>query len=256
MDLEPLLRKDEPLFGAGSVAKQHCFRIDLDDRVAAGDRVAFADQIICPSPEMIAVRFPPFCAMPDSVSGGGGGATGIGESIRGAASRSRAAAGGGTGFGVLKRNGLRVDGRRVAAARALAQPRRPARSSSSALFGADAERPLRVGAGRAGTPDSATRQATSRGRRPRRTTAPSTSFASSRRLHPSMRGSAAKPSSAHGMSGPATNHVTIRRASRRLLRKHPRSFLKTINILSLSSLPATRPPAFRERRSPISRDGR
>ena len=66
---------------------------------------------------MMAVRFPLFCAIPDNVSGGGGGVTGIGESIRGAASRSLWAAGGVTGFGVLKRNGLRVASCGVVAAR-------------------------------------------------------------------------------------------------------------------------------------------
>ena len=40
-----LLRKDEPLFDAGGVAKKHRLRIDRDDGVAAGDRVAFANQI-------------------------------------------------------------------------------------------------------------------------------------------------------------------------------------------------------------------
>ena len=32
-----LLRKDEPLFGARSVAQHDCLRFDLDHRIKAGD---------------------------------------------------------------------------------------------------------------------------------------------------------------------------------------------------------------------------
>ena len=44
-----LLRKHEALFGAGVIAKENRLRIDRDDGVAAGDRVAFADQINLPA---------------------------------------------------------------------------------------------------------------------------------------------------------------------------------------------------------------
>ena len=40
-----LLRKDEPLFGAGGIAKKNRLRIDRDDGVAAGDRLAYANDI-------------------------------------------------------------------------------------------------------------------------------------------------------------------------------------------------------------------
>ena len=40
-----LLRQNESLFDAGGVAKKHRLRIDCDDGVAAGDRVAFANEI-------------------------------------------------------------------------------------------------------------------------------------------------------------------------------------------------------------------
>jgi hypothetical protein len=43
-----LLREDEPLLDAGSIAKKNCLRIDRDDRVAAGDRVPYANHINLP----------------------------------------------------------------------------------------------------------------------------------------------------------------------------------------------------------------
>ena len=77
---------------------------------------------------------------------------------------------------------------------------------------------------------SARRQTRLRGCHPHRTTAPSAWFVSSRWVHPNMRGNPQRNAASArvcGMAwGLAVNHATIRRASRRLLRKHPRSSSK------------------------------
>src|SRR5688572_8208890 len=65
---------------------------------------------------MIAVRLPAFCATPDNFRASGGGASGIvGSMIVGSTSRSRAAFDAAGDLGDAYLNGLRVDGRSVAA---------------------------------------------------------------------------------------------------------------------------------------------
>ena len=148
---------------------------------------------------------------------------------------------------LLNRKGFLVDGRRrdgAGSARAAGPPARSdlprsARAMAAGRCGRRRRRSAHL--------DSASRRATSRGRRRRPTTAPSMSFSSSRRFHPSTR--------LH-RSAPPANLCYYSSCVPQVAQKASAIVPNHINILSLSSLPATRPPVFREKRWRTSPDGR